>query len=111
MAHRIRAGDLVQVIAGDDAGKQGRVVAVDREGRRVRVEKVRLQKRHLKPGRAGARSGGIVEREGFIDASNVMLIDPESHTRSRVRIQVRDDRKVRVFAKGGALVPDPGVQG
>ena len=111
MAHRIRAGDLVQVIAGDDAGKQGRVLSVDREQRRLRIEKVRMQKRHLKPGRAGARSGGIIEREGFIDASNVMLVEPENGATSRVRIETQDDRKVRVFAKGGALVPDPGVQG
>jgi large subunit ribosomal protein L24 len=111
MAHRIRAGDLVQVIAGDDAGKQGRVLSVDREQRRLRIDKVRMQKRHLKPGRAGARSGGIIEREGFIDASNAMLVEPENGATSRVRIQTQDDRKVRVFAKGGALVPDPGVQG
>jgi large subunit ribosomal protein L24 len=111
MAHRIRAGDLVQVIAGDDAGKQGRVLSVDREQRRLRIDKVRMQKRHLKPGRAGARSGGIIEREGFIDASNVMLVEPENGATSRVRIETQDDRKVRVFAKGGALVPDPGVQG
>jgi large subunit ribosomal protein L24 len=111
MAHRIRAGDLVQVIAGDDAGKQGRVLSVDREQRRLRIDKVRMQKRHLKPGRAGARSGGIIEREGFIDASNVMLVEPENGATSRVRIETQDDRKVRVFATGGALVPDPGVQG
>ena len=50
------------------------------------VEKVRVQKRHLKPGRKGMRSGGIVEQEGYVDASNVMLVDPASHTASRVRI-------------------------
>jgi large subunit ribosomal protein L24 len=108
MAHRIRTGDLVKVVAGDDAGKEGRVLAVDRERRRVRVEKVRMQKRHLKPGRRGARTGGILEQEGFIDASNVMLVDPESRTPSRVRIQVEGDRNVRTFVKGGAAVPDPG---
>jgi large subunit ribosomal protein L24 len=110
MAHRIRTGDLVQVIAGDDEGKQGRVLAVDRERRRIRIEKVRMQKRHLKPGRAGARSGGILEKEGYIDASNVMLVEPESGAPSRVRIEIQDERKVRVFAKSGAVIPDPGVQ-
>jgi large subunit ribosomal protein L24 len=110
MAHRIRKGDQVKVIAGDDAGKRGRVLAVDRERGRVRVEKVRMQKRHLKPGRRGARTGGILEQEGFIDASNVMLVDPASGDRSRVRIQARGDRKVRTFVKGGASVPDPGNQ-
>jgi large subunit ribosomal protein L24 len=58
---KIRRGDLVEVISGVDRGKQGRVLAVDSPGSRVRVEKVRVQKRHLKPGRAGAQQGGIVE--------------------------------------------------
>ena len=74
---KIRRGDLVQVVSGAGASAnppvQGRVIAVDPLKGRVRVEGVRLQKRHLRPGRAGAREGGIVETEGFIDASNVML--------------------------------------
>ena len=107
---KLDVSDLDQVVAGDDRGKQGRVLAVDRESGRVRVEKVRMQKRHLKAGRKGARTGGILEQEGFIDTSNVMLVEPESGATSRVRIETQDDRKVRVFAKGGALVPDPGVQ-
>ena len=107
MATRIRKGDLVQVVAGADKGKQGRVLAVDRESGRVRVEKVRLQKRHLKPGRRGARTGGIVEQEGLVDVSNVMLVDPESGQPSRVRVRQDGDRRVRVFARSGADVPDP----
>ena len=104
---KIRKGDLVQVVsgAGASSGAQGRVIAVDPEGRRVRVEGVRLQKRHLKPGRSGAREGGIVETEGYIDASNVMLVHPGDHKPSRVRIEERDGRRVRVFARGGDLVP------
>jgi large subunit ribosomal protein L24 len=107
MGQRIRKGDLVQVVAGADKGKQGRVLSVDRELGRVRVEKVRLQKRHLKPGRRGARTGGIVEQEGMIDASNVMLVDAESGGPSRVRVKLDGERRVRVFAKSGANVPDP----
>ena len=74
MAQRIRKGDLVEVICGAERGKKGRVLAVDAEKRRVRVEQVRMQKRHLKPGRRGARTGGIVEQEGFVDCSNVMVV-------------------------------------
>lgn len=103
---RIRRGDLVQVVAGAERGRQGRVVAVDGATGRVRVEKVRLQKRHLKPGRKGARAGGIIEQEGYIDASNVMLVNAEGKP-SRVRIEERDGKRVRVFAKGGAPVPEP----
>ena len=106
---KIRRGDLVQVVSGAGAANatQGRVIAVDSEKGRVRVEGVRLQKRHLRPGRSGAREGGIVESEGFVDASNVMLVHPGDHKPSRVRIEVRDGKRVRVFARGGDLVPDP----
>ncbi len=107
MSLQIRKGDLVQVISGADRGKQGRVTAVDAPNRRIRVERVRVQKRHLKPGRSAARTGGIVEQEGFIDVSNVMLVDASDHKPSRVRTQVEDGRRVRVFAKSGNPVPDP----
>lgn len=103
---QIKKGDLVQVISGADRGKQGRVIAVDAPKGRVRVEKVRLQKRHLKPGRKGARQGGIVEQEGYVNASNVMLVNSQGQP-SRVRIEKQDDRRVRVFVRGGEPVPDP----
>jgi large subunit ribosomal protein L24 len=106
MAHRIRKGDLVQVIAGADRGKQGRVLNVDREAGKVRVEKVRMQKRHLKAGRKGARAGGIIEQEGAIAVSNVMLVDASSGKPSRVRIETQDGRRVRVFQKTGDAVPE-----
>ena len=103
----IRKGDLVQVVSGSDRGKQGRVLAVDAARRRVRVEKVRIQKRHLKPGRKGARTGGIVEQEGYVDASDVMLVDPSDNRPSRFRVQERDGRRVRVFVRSGDPVSDP----
>ena len=107
LAHRIRKGDLVQVIAGADRGKQGRVLDLDAKSGKVRVEKVRMQKRHLKPGRKGARTGGIVDQEGAIDISNVMLVDSASGKPSRVRVQSEGDRRVRVFAKSGEPVSEP----
>jgi large subunit ribosomal protein L24 len=107
MALRIRKGDLVQVIAGADKGKQGRVTAVDAERGRVRVDKVRVHKRHMKPGRKAARTGGIIEQEGFIHASNVMLVDPKTGKPGRVRVRVDGARRVRVFAKSGDPVPAP----
>jgi large subunit ribosomal protein L24 len=102
----IRKGDLVQVVTGADSGKQGHVIAVDHAKSRVRIESVKMQKHHLKPGRRGAQQGGIVELEGFIDASNVMLINGADGKPSRVRSEVRDGEKVRVFVRGGDVVPD-----
>jgi len=103
----IRKGDLVQVVRGADRGKKGRVIAVRRDRDTVRVERVRLQKRHLKPGRRGARQGGIVEQEGYIALSNVMLIDPSDNKPSRVRMEERGGKRVRVFVRSGEPVPDP----
>jgi large subunit ribosomal protein L24 len=107
MSRRLAKGDFVQVITGVDRGKQGRVIAVDRASGKVRVEKVRMQKRHLKPGRKGARTGGIIDQEGFIDASNVMLVDSGTGKPDRVRSKLDGDRRVRVFAKSGTVVPEP----
>jgi len=106
MALHIRKGDLVQIIAGSDKGKQGRVLAVDADKGRVRVEKARVQKRHLKAGRKGARTGGIIEQEGFVDVSNVMLVDPKDNRPSRIRVEERDGKRTRVFVKSGDPVPD-----
>jgi large subunit ribosomal protein L24 len=103
---RIRRGDLVKVIAGADSGKQGRVISIDRKASRVRIEKVRMQKRHLKPGRKGARAGGVIEQEGYIHISNVMLLNPEGEA-SRVRIEPDGEKRTRVFSRGGHQVPDP----
>jgi large subunit ribosomal protein L24 len=106
VAKHIRRGDLVQVVTGADRGKQGHVIAVRPDGK-IRVEKVRLQKRHLKPGRRDARAGGIIEKEGYIDPSNVMLVDASSNKPSRTRIREEDGRRIRVFAKSGEAVPEP----
>jgi large subunit ribosomal protein L24 len=107
MSRRLCKGDLVQVIAGADRGKQGRVIAIDHARGRIRVEKVRMQKRHLKAGRKGARTGGIIDQEGFIDASNVMLVDAGTGKPDRVRSKLEGERRIRVFAKSGTQVPEP----
>ena len=106
MAQRIRKGDLVQVITGADRGKQGRVLGVDPARGVLRVEKVRLQKHHLKPGRRGARAGGIVEQEGYINPSNVLLVDPTDNKPSRTRMKIEDGRRVRIFVRSGDAVPE-----
>ena len=74
---KIARNDIVEVIAGDDRGKQGRVLHVDHKKNRVTVEKVRLQKRHKKQVNQRAQ-GGILEAEGAIDISNVKLVSKGS---------------------------------
>jgi large subunit ribosomal protein L24 len=95
MGIKIRKGDTVVVIAGDDKGtldkpRLGRVLSVDEEKHRVVVEKVNMVKRHTKARRQGVKSG-IVEKEAPIHISNVMLYDPRAKRGTRVRVQVRPD--------------------
>jgi large subunit ribosomal protein L24 len=76
---KIARNDIVEVIAGAEKGKQGRVLRVDHEKDRVTVEKVRLVKRHRKQVR-GQATGGIVEIEAPIHVSNVKLVSRGSRT-------------------------------
>jgi large subunit ribosomal protein L24 len=100
---RIRTDDQVVLISGKDAGKTGRVVRTDPQRRRVYVEGLNMIKRHERPRSQGdlknAQAGGIVEKEGPIDVSNVMLLDPKDNKPSRVGVR-RDEGGKRVrFAK------------
>ncbi len=98
---RIRVGDDVVVISGNDAGKRGKVTRVLTEQGKVVVEGVKKVKRHLKT--APERPGGIVEMDAPIAACKVMLVDPNSGKATRVHTEVRDGKKVRV-AKSGAVI-------
>jgi len=102
---RFNKGDTVEVITGKDAGKQGRVLRVDRERGRVVVEGVNMIKRHTRPNPQQRVQGGIVEREAAIHHSNVMIVSPDSGRRSRVGMKILDDgRKVRVAKVDGAIL-------
>ena len=106
MALRIRRDDTVRVIAGKDRGRTGRVKSVDPKNDRVYVEGVNIVKRHIKPRtlRDTQRSqelGGIVEMEGPVHISNVMLIDPSSGEPTRVTIKRDGAKRVRVARKSG----------
>jgi large subunit ribosomal protein L24 len=92
MALKIRKGDTVMVIAGDDKGKTGRVLSVDEAKRRVVVEKVNFVKRHTKA-RGQRQQGGILEKEAPIHVSNVMLYDPKAGRGVRVGVRVSKDGK------------------
>lgn len=101
MAIKIRRGDMVQVIAGDDKGRTGRVLAVDEDKQRVVVEKINLVKRHTKSRSQGQQSG-IIEKEAPVHLSNVMLFDPKSGRGARVSIRVLPDgTRERVSRRSG----------
>jgi len=100
-ATEIRKGDVVQVIAGNDKGKVGKVIRVFPKRNRVLVEKVNFVKRHTRPRRQG-QQGGILEKEASIHLSNVLLFDPKSDRGSRGRIERRDDGRVdRIASRSG----------
>ncbi len=101
---RIRRDDMVKVISGKDSGKTGRVLRVDREKDRVFVEGMNIQKRHQRPRtlrdvQRGGEAGGIVEREGPIHISNVMLVDPQDNTPSRAGVIRENGKRFRVLKK------------
>jgi large subunit ribosomal protein L24 len=103
IAH-VRRGDTVIVVAGKDRGKRGRVLRVIPEKNRVVIERINMIKRHQRPTQK-IRQGGIIEREGPIHLSNVMLVDPTSGKPTRVGMrELGDGKKVRVARKSGEIV-------
>jgi len=105
MPARIRRNDEVIVIAGKDRGKSGRVLRVDPEKEKVFVEGLNIVKRHQRPtpGRPDAVAG-VIEREGPIHLSNVMLLDPKDGRPTRVGIEVREGRRFRIARRSGTQI-------
>ena len=103
IAH-VRKGDTVMVVAGKERGKKGKVLRVIPEKGRVVVERLNLIKKHQKPTQK-VRQGGIIEREGSIHLSNVMLVDPASGKPTRVGMKaLSDGKKVRVARRSGEML-------
>ena len=96
--NRIKKGDSVIVIAGNDKGKTGKVLTVIPEKNRVIVEGVSMVSKHTKPN-AKAPQGGIIKQEAPIHVSNVALVDPKSGKATRVGFKLDGDKKVRVAKK------------
>ena len=106
MAMKIRRDDTVRIIAGKDRGRTGRVLRTDPKNNRVYVEGANVVKRHMRPRtlrdtQRAQELGGIIEKEGPIHVSNVMLIDPESGEPTRVGVKREGDRRVRVAKRSG----------
>jgi large subunit ribosomal protein L24 len=101
-ALKIRRDDEVVVISGKDRGKTGKVLRVDPKKDRVYVEGLNMIKRHQRPlPNAPQRDAGVIEREGPIHVSNVMLIDPKTKKPSRVGITREGGQRARVARRSG----------
>ncbi len=99
---KIKKNDQVVIIAGRDKGRRGRVLEVAPASGKVKVEGVGMIKRHQRANPQANRGGGIIDKEAFIDISNVQLIDPQSGKPTRVRYQIEGDgSKLRVAASSG----------
>ncbi len=97
---KLKKGDYVIVIAGDDKGRKGRVLKAFPKTNRVIVEKVHMIKKHSKPSQSNPQ-GGIIHKEAPINASNVMLFNEKLGTVSKPVFQVRESHRVRVCKKSG----------
>ena len=99
--NQVKKNDVVMVIAGKDKGKSGKVLTVIPQKDRVIVEKVNFIKRHARPS-SQHRQGGIIEKEGPINLSNVMLVCMKCNKPTRIaKKTLEDGKKVRVCKKCG----------
>ena len=100
---RIRKGDNVTIISGQDKGKSGSVLRVLQDDERLIVQGVNVVKRHMRASQTQA--GGIVEKESTIHVSNVSLVDPDSGEPTRVGFRILEDgRKVRYAKRSGEVM-------
>jgi len=98
----LRKDDQVEVIAGKDKGRVGKVLRVLRDKDKVVVERINMIKRHTRPSPNQGKPGGIIEREAAMHVSNIAIFNSESNSADRVGIQVDDDgMKKRVFKSNG----------
>jgi large subunit ribosomal protein L24 len=102
---KIKRNDTVEVIAGKDKGKRGRVLRVIADKDRILVEHVMMIKKHVKPNPQRNIKGGIAEQESPIHISNVMLVDAEGN-KTRVGARFEGDKKVRFSKASGNALPE-----
>jgi large subunit ribosomal protein L24 len=99
---KIKKNDQIVVIAGRDKGKRGRVLEVAPAKGKIKIEGVGMIKRHQKANPQSNRGGGIIDKEAYMDISNVQLIDPQSGKPTRVKYQVEaDGTKIRLATGSG----------
>lgn len=100
---KFKINDLVQVMRGKEAGKQGKIVSINKARTQVKIEKINVVVKHVKPGQG--KPGEIAKKEAFLDASNVMLVCPDTKKPTRISYTTdKDGRKQRVSKKSGKLI-------
>lgn len=99
---KLKVGDKVEVIAGSSKGKQGTILKTFKNENKVVVEGCNIVKKHQRP--SATSTGGIVEVEAKIDASNVMLVDPKTKKPTRIGHTIDKDKKVRIAKKSGEKI-------
>ena len=100
---RVRKGDNVQILSGNDKGKTGEVLEVMPKDSKVVVKGVNVRKKHIKPRKQG-EEGGIIPVECAIDSSKVNVVCPKCGKSTRVEYKIEDDKKVRICKKCGAKI-------
>ncbi|MCE9534294.1 MAG: 50S ribosomal protein L24 [Planctomycetes bacterium] len=94
----IRVNDIVEVLCGEDKGKRGKVVSIDRDANKAVVQGVNMVFRHMKPSRRN-QQGGRLSKEMPINLSNIALIDPVDGKPTRVGVRYLADGSKELYAK------------
>lgn len=105
MGNKIRKGDSVEIMTGRDKGKRGKILRIlsSAEKSRVLVENLNLIKKHMKPSNKN-KEGGIIEMEGSLDISNVLLVCSKCNKASRVGFKTGDNKNVRYCKKCNEII-------
>ena len=103
MGCKLKRGDVVQVVAGVDRGKRGRVLRVDPEKRQIVVQGVNLRYKHIRRSREHPQ-GGRIQKEIPVSISNVMLVDAKLDRPTRIGYRVVDGKKVRASRRSGESI-------
>lgn len=98
-----KTGDKVVVVAGKDKGKEGNITKILRSENKVLVEGVNMMKKHIKPN--GNQPGSIIDQEAYINASNVMILDPKTKKATRIGHEIdKKGNKVRVTKESNSVL-------
>lgn len=103
---KIKKGDTVVVISGEDKGEKGKILKVYPKEDKVLVEGINFVSRHTKPNQR-LQTGGIIKKEAPIHRSNVMIWDDKSKSGTRIRIQRENEQTNRISVKSGKAISEP----